>query len=171
MTHYLRSRHDAIMVGIGTAKADNPGLSTRYSGDGENVVGLERQPRPFVLDPRGRWRVEDTPKLFGLAENGEGRAPWWITERGGQGLDVRLFEKIHGVGGGVIDVGEYWGKDVGVDWGTILSRMAENGITSVMIEGGGAVCSLSRLLSELGEYMATLFAFDLGSKTLISWDR
>jgi 2,5-diamino-6-(ribosylamino)-4(3H)-pyrimidinone 5'-phosphate reductase len=155
------------MVGIGTAKADNPGLCTRYSEDGVNVVGLEKQPRPFVLDPRGRWRLEDTPKLFGLAESGEGRAPWWITRLGEENLNAGLFEKIHDVGGGVIDVGEYGGKDAGVDWGTVLRRMAENGITSVMIEGGGAVCGLSHLLLT-GKYLATSFAFNLGSQTLIS---
>ncbi|KAI0803974.1 dihydrofolate reductase-like domain-containing protein [Xylaria sp. FL0064] len=42
MTHYLRSRHDAICVGVGTAIADDPGLNSRLdaaveqcSGDGD----------------------------------------------------------------------------------------------------------------------------------------
>lgn len=141
MTHYLRSRHDAIMVGIGTAKADNPGLCTRYSEDEKKVVGLERQPRPFVLDPRGRWRVEDTPKLFGLVGSGEGRAPWWITELGGKdpNLDLGVRTRIEELGGGIIDTGKYNSRGEGVDWETVLRGMAQNGIKSVMIEGGGAV--------------------------------
>ena len=34
MTHYLRSRHDGIMVGVGTAIADNPSLNCRIRGIG-----------------------------------------------------------------------------------------------------------------------------------------
>ncbi|KAI0387691.1 putative riboflavin biosynthesis protein Rib7 [Hypomontagnella monticulosa] len=33
MTHYLRSRHDAICVGVGTAIADDPGLNCRLAAD------------------------------------------------------------------------------------------------------------------------------------------
>lgn len=144
MTHYLRSRHDAIMVGIGTAKADNPGLNTRYSEDGNEIVGMDSQPRPFVLDPGGRWRVEDTPKLFSLAETGEGRAPWWVVGHGGEGLDEGLVERIEGFGGGVCDAGQYGNREDGVDWDTILRNMSKTGIRSVMIEGGGTV----RILGE-----------------------
>ena len=34
MTHFLRSEHDAIMVGVGTAVADNPSLNCRLDGVG-----------------------------------------------------------------------------------------------------------------------------------------
>lgn len=34
MTHYLRSQHDGILVGIGTAMADNPSLNCRLDGVG-----------------------------------------------------------------------------------------------------------------------------------------
>ncbi|KAF3061921.1 2,5-diamino-6-ribosylamino-4(3H)-pyrimidinone 5'-phosphate reductase [Daldinia childiae] len=33
MTHHLRSRHDAICVGVGTAIADDPGLNCRLAAD------------------------------------------------------------------------------------------------------------------------------------------
>lgn len=32
MTHYLRFRHEAILIGVGTAIADNPGLNCRIEG-------------------------------------------------------------------------------------------------------------------------------------------
>lgn len=39
MTHYLRFRHEAILIGVGTAIADNPGLNCRIEGAG----GYEEQ--------------------------------------------------------------------------------------------------------------------------------
>jgi 2,5-diamino-6-(ribosylamino)-4(3H)-pyrimidinone 5'-phosphate reductase len=137
MTHYLRSRHDGILVGIGTAKADNPGLNTRYTEDGRNAVGFARQPRPFVLDPSGRWSLGDTPKLFSLAESKQGKPPSWIVGRGD--VDERLEKKVLGSDGVVLDAGDYSGREDGVDWDTILKNMKSKGVRSVMIEGGGAV--------------------------------
>src|SRR5947207_2217592 len=37
MTHYLRSRHSAILIGVGTAAVDDPGLNCRL----DDVVALE----------------------------------------------------------------------------------------------------------------------------------
>ena len=54
MTHYLRSRHDAILIGVGTAEADDPSLNCRFSADGVNKLDLEKQPILVILDPNGR---------------------------------------------------------------------------------------------------------------------
>lgn len=42
LTHACRSIHDAILIGIGTLRTDNPRLSNRFWGS--------KQPRPVVLD-------------------------------------------------------------------------------------------------------------------------
>jgi 2,5-diamino-6-(ribosylamino)-4(3H)-pyrimidinone 5'-phosphate reductase len=144
MTHYLRSRHDGILVGYGTAKADNPGLNTRYSEDGVNIVGYQRQPRPFILDPSARWGLDDTPKLFSLAESRQGKPPSWIvvfeteteTESGRNGEIINKLKAAHGL---VFNAGAYQGREEGVDWDCILRGMAKKGVKSVMIEGGGVV--------------------------------
>lgn len=58
LVHRLRATHDAILVGSGTALADNPGLDTRlYAG---------KSPVKVVLDRRGR--VGKDLRMFGGTE-------------------------------------------------------------------------------------------------------
>jgi riboflavin-specific deaminase-like protein len=124
LTHRLRSMHDAIVVGIGTVLADDPLLSVRLV-DGP-------QPRPIVLDSRLRTppacrllaREDVKPWIFhsvadGNAERGSGSAAE-LSCRG-----ARLF---HVAGGGS-----------GLDLKEVLSILAKNGISSVMVEGGAGV--------------------------------
>lgn len=53
LTHRLRSLHDAILVGSGTALNDFPRLDTRLWPSG-------RDPRPVILDRRGRVHTSTT---------------------------------------------------------------------------------------------------------------
>lgn len=47
MTHYLRSRHQAILIGVGTANADDPGLNCRIEGvDGYKAKTGDETPKP-----------------------------------------------------------------------------------------------------------------------------
>jgi 2,5-diamino-6-(ribosylamino)-4(3H)-pyrimidinone 5'-phosphate reductase len=41
--------------------------------------GLEGQPRPMVVDPSARWDFSEQSKIFKLAKEGRGRAPYIIT--------------------------------------------------------------------------------------------
>ena len=75
MTHYLRLHHDAILVGVGTAIPDDPGLNCRYPG-----ATFKTQPRPVVVDPQGRWSV-DGSKVETLAKEGVGKGVWIICAR------------------------------------------------------------------------------------------
>ncbi|CAI6312755.1 unnamed protein product [Periconia digitata] len=139
MTHHLRSRHDAILIGCGTAIADDPSLNCRIEGvGGYGGKGLEGQPRPIVLDPRGRWDVNHESKVVKLAAEGRGKAPWVFT------LGEVGHERNHileDVGGQFVRIG---GGDV-LEWDDILRVLAEKGLKSVMIEGGGHV--INSLLS------------------------
>ncbi|KAH8596969.1 dihydrofolate reductase-like domain-containing protein, partial [Bisporella sp. PMI_857] len=141
MTHFLRTRHDAILVGAGTALADDPGLNSRF----ESVVGegLENQPIPVVLDFQGLWRPREGLRVFTLARQGLGRAPWWVVGAGA------------GAGGGDVDAGVEAVEAVGgrvlrlerrKDWKEILGVLAECGVRSVMVEGGASV--INGLLEE-----------------------
>lgn len=127
MTHYLRSRHDAICVGVGTAAADDPALNCR-------IAGCESQPRPVVLDPRGRWCAGAGSKVLETARAGRGKAPLVVT-----GVRDRLAyaDVLEGAGGGVVRVGV---DDRGrFSWRETLEALGREGIRSVMVEGGGVV--------------------------------
>jgi 2,5-diamino-6-(ribosylamino)-4(3H)-pyrimidinone 5'-phosphate reductase len=149
MTQYLRSRHDAILIGKGTANADNPGLNTKYSDDGQFPVGLDRQPRPIILDPSKQWREDLCEKLFNLARQRLGRPPWVVnsyhsTDGGFQTprqehVDEDRVFRLREVGGETIKAGDHFPREDGVDWQWILSALGATGIRSIMIEGGATV--------------------------------
>lgn len=172
MTHFLRSRHDAILVGAGTAVADDPSLNCRMRGVGGEASSssLEGHPRPVVVDLAGRWDwrgrssgrgKQGLAQVMELARQGKGKAPWIVVARGFCGAggkerqeDMRVLEEL---GGDYVEV------DVEVEvadsdpprrskegkvarWEVILEALHERGITSVMVEGGGYV--IDGLLAE-----------------------
>lgn len=133
MTHYLRLKHDAILVGAGTAVADAPSLNCRYPG-----AGLDEQPRPVIVDPRGRWEVEGTA-LGRLAAEGLGKQPWVVGLGGEKETGIRRLV----VGGSMEE------NDGGsMDWEQVLKVLKAEGVDSVMIEGGATV--INALLAKPG---------------------
>jgi 2,5-diamino-6-(ribosylamino)-4(3H)-pyrimidinone 5'-phosphate reductase len=142
MTHYLRSKHDAILVGIGTAVADDPSLNCRLDG-----VGLDDQPRPIILDPKLRWTPETWPKkmpeCMALAQHGRGKAPWILHSKLLDGADPSYVECVGQRQGQFIRLPEVSGE---MDWHAILTDLGNLGIDSIMIEGGAKV--INTLLQE-----------------------
>ncbi|KAI0457617.1 dihydrofolate reductase-like domain-containing protein [Xylaria acuta] len=164
MTHYLRSRHDAICVGVGTAIADDPGLNSRLADVGAPVtdgVAVEgersgrnditaRQPRPVIIDPRLRWDFTAQSKVMRLAREGKGLAPYIVTlekepstyKRGileGAGGKFIILEAEHARQGGSSGTQR-------LDWRVILSAVRQEGLRSIMIEGGAEI--INSLLGE-----------------------
>ncbi|KXL47263.1 hypothetical protein M433DRAFT_65447 [Acidomyces richmondensis BFW] len=140
MTHYLRSRHSAILIGVGTAIADNPSLNCRLEGvGGYGSEGLEGQPRPIILDPTARWEFTSRTKIFALASEGRGKAPYIITGVQSPPEDKKaLLEQL---GGRFItlNLGSSKAGEHKFDWSEIMKALGENGLQSVMIEGGAVV--------------------------------
>ncbi|GKZ85896.1 hypothetical protein CBS63078_10360 [Aspergillus niger] len=154
MTHYLRSRHDAILIGVGTVLADNPGLNCRLEGAG-GFGGLGRmwQPRPVVVDPTGRWPVHPDCRMLRTAVEGKGKAPWVVVSPGAR-IDPQKLMMLKGYGGDYLRIMEY-NQNWRLRWEAILRALASEGIKSVMIEGGGTV--LSELLNpEYTEFIDTI---------------
>ena len=119
--HALRARSDAIVVGIGTALADDPQLTAR-DGAG-NAAG--RQPLRVVLDSRGRLpasaRMLSAPgkTLVATTQGAGGLA--------GDGVDDKIETLALLAGEG------------GVDMRALLALLGERGVVNVLVEGGGGV--------------------------------
>lgn len=140
MTHYLRSRHDGILIGVGTAVADDPGLNCRIAGvGGYGGVGLHGQPRPIVIDPSARWDFSRNSKLFQLCREGRGRAPWIVTAL--PTPPVQKVELLERYGGKYLsfEMETAEGGYRRIDWRGLLVKLRSEGLQSVMVEGGGQV--------------------------------
>lgn len=133
MTHFLRSKHDAILVGKNTLIVDDPGLNCRYPGS-------ESSPRPILLDSFFSWGASEKEwNILKNARQGMGRPPFvLITDR--VNLEAEPFKErktiIEQVGGKVIQLPD-------MNWPTILSALEKCGIESLMIEGGATVIGSS----------------------------
>lgn len=124
MTHYLRSRHDAILVGSGTAIADDPGLNCRLTG-----ITAEMQPRPVILDRRGQWNVTAQSRVIRQAAEGKGKAPWLITAC----ADAAKQAAVQKVGGRSFKLG------TNQSFADVIALLRREGISSIMVEGGGTI--------------------------------
>ncbi|KAF9881832.1 hypothetical protein CkaCkLH20_00978 [Colletotrichum karsti] len=131
MTHHLRRHHAAILVGVGTVIADDPGLNCRMDG-----ADLGAQPRPIILDPRGRWNFTQDSKVFEVARARKGLAPFVLTGAAGVNPERQAILEAHGGKFILLDAQESQPR---FDWPSILSALHAEGLHSVMVEGGGQV--------------------------------
>ena len=147
MTHYLRSKHDGILIGVGTAMADDPSLNCRIEGvGGYGPTGLNGQPRPIIIDPHGRLTVRPDMKVLQVARSGRGRGPWIIVAEGTR-LSENSKRVLKEAGGDYIQI--RWQAiptNAGpgrlfISWYDIFSVLAKEGLKSIMVEGGGVVLS------------------------------
>jgi diaminohydroxyphosphoribosylaminopyrimidine deaminase/5-amino-6-(5-phosphoribosylamino)uracil reductase len=118
--HRLRALVDAVVVGVGTALADDPQLTVR------RVAGPS--PARVVIDPRGR--LAPTARL--LADDGARRLV--VT---GQGARCEYSRGVE-----IIALPEANGH---IAPASILARLGEAGLRRVLIEGGAD--TLSRFLA------------------------
>jgi len=120
MTHWLRTRHDALLVGVNTILVDNPQLNVRYC-EGEN-------PQPVVLD--SVLRIPLDARILQEME----KAPVIITTEKAsvekRRCLIELGARVYTVG--VDDSGRVKLRDA-------LSLLNELGFKTVMVEGGAAI--------------------------------
>lgn len=122
--HAMRAAHDAIVVGIGTALADDPELTVRTE------PALQNQPARVVIDSQCRLRLDS--KLVRSARAGrvivyvtESSAPERHASLSDAGVDVRVTASIEGK----------------VDLTQTLADMQAVGLDRVFVEGGGQLAA------------------------------
>lgn len=119
MVQEMRRTYMSVMVGIGTVEADNPMLNYRQKGD-------VRQPLRIVVDSRGRIAVGK--KLIRSAHD----FPVMIAHTAK--ADPSYVEVLNTYGMKSVCCAE---RDGHVDIGDMLRQLGEQGIDSVLLEGGG----------------------------------
>lgn len=120
VVHALRARHDAVLVGAGTVRADDPQLTVRG-------MGAVRQPVRIVVS-----RDLSLPLTAGLFQT-TGDAPVWLCH--GPTADPTEFEAK-----GAVSVTSAT-DDTGLNLRAVMSGLARKGITRVFSEGGGALAA------------------------------
>ncbi|CEI69105.1 hypothetical protein FVEN_g4130 [Fusarium venenatum] len=134
MTHYLRSRHDAILIGVSTLLADSPALNCRISG-------ATSQPRPIIIDPHLRWTPSHTEKVLEVARLGNGLAPFVLTGMDTQDIPATSLSILEEHGGKYIYVPTTLGSNgrKRFDWRDVFDALLREDLSSVMVEGGGQI--------------------------------
>jgi len=117
--HLLRAHSDAIMIGIGTALADDPTLTCRLPGM------AKYSPVRVVLDSALRLPAES--RLV----RGARETPLWVVAR--EDAPRSREDALLGRGAIVLRVTERAG---GLDLAAVLALLAARGITRLMVEGG-----------------------------------
>jgi diaminohydroxyphosphoribosylaminopyrimidine deaminase / 5-amino-6-(5-phosphoribosylamino)uracil reductase len=124
--HLLRTQCDAILVGIGTVRADDPLLTCR-------LPGMEaRSPVRVVLDRS--LRIPGTSRLVHSARE----TPLWVMTS--SLAEAPAAMKLGAAGAQVIRVATA-ATPPGLDLPTVLHALSEKGITRLLVEGGARVAS------------------------------
>lgn len=119
--HRLRLRHDAILVGSGTALADDPMLTCR-------LPGLEgRSPVRVVVDRRLRLGAESR-----LARSA-GSLPVWLFTTA---TEAPAATALGSAGVTLLPLAE---REPGAVLHEVLAALADQGITRVLVEGGATL--------------------------------
>ncbi len=116
----LRARHDAIAVGSNTAVLDNPQLTTRIAGEADPIrIVFDTKLR---LSPKSNLALtaRETP-VWVFSEVTDGEVADTLTE-----LGVRLIKTP---------------INFGIDLTAALQVLHDNGVRSLLVEGGGTLAA------------------------------
>ena len=149
--HAMRLRHDAVMVGAGTARADDPDLSVRD-------LGAVRQPVRIVIDSRLACAPDSR-----LGQSA-GQSPVWLVHTPSAPAAARAAWAQ--TGAMLIEVPASGGH---VDLRAALQKLAALGLTRILCEGGAALAAAlvrEALVDEIAVFSAGLMIGSEGRPAL-----
>ncbi|MCY4151142.1 MAG: bifunctional diaminohydroxyphosphoribosylaminopyrimidine deaminase/5-amino-6-(5-phosphoribosylamino)uracil reductase RibD [Aestuariivita sp.] len=121
--HALRARHDAVWIGAGTARSDDPSLTVRGLGE-------RTQPIRIVTS-----RHLDLPLVSQFARSAR-QTPLWVFH--GPDVDAKRQEAWQKVGANLIRC-KLDGSQI--DPTAMVQHLASAGLTRVLCEGGGVLAA------------------------------
>ncbi|MGB0440876.1 MAG: bifunctional diaminohydroxyphosphoribosylaminopyrimidine deaminase/5-amino-6-(5-phosphoribosylamino)uracil reductase RibD, partial [Paracoccaceae bacterium] len=119
VVHALRASHDAVLIGAGTARADDPSLTVRGLGIGHNPVRVVAA------------RSLNLP-LTGILARTAGEVPVWLCHGGSASASVK--DAWSALGARLLPC-ESAGE--GLSPLSLLQQLGAQGLTRVFCEGGG----------------------------------
>ncbi|KAF8940157.1 bacterial bifunctional deaminase-reductase [Dissophora ornata] len=129
-THVLRSKHDAILVGIGTVLNDDPRLTVRLNSDDfPPGSGPIEHPQPIVLDSSLQF-----PTTAKLVLPTSPKKPWIFT---GPRHDSSRKSELEALGAKVIILN--FDPQGYLSITDLLSRLYQLSVRSLMVEGGAGI--------------------------------
>lgn len=123
LVHAMRARHDAVLVGAGTVRADDPDLTVRD-------LGVSRQPVRVVVS-----QGLDIPEQGRLGRSAR-EVPVWLLHGAGAAPERRLVWAA--TGARLIEV-PLAGQ--GLDPAALTAALGAEGLTRVFCEGGGSLAA------------------------------
>lgn len=138
--HLMRARHDAVMVGAGTVRADDPMLTVRD-------MGVSRQPVRVVV-------TRDLNIPLGALAASAREVPLWLIHGPDAPTDVRAAWQAAGA-----VLTECAADAQGLVAAAVLAALGQAGLTRVFCEGGGQLAAAllrADLVDELAIFSAGL---------------
>ncbi|MEM7632376.1 MAG: bifunctional diaminohydroxyphosphoribosylaminopyrimidine deaminase/5-amino-6-(5-phosphoribosylamino)uracil reductase RibD, partial [Pseudomonadota bacterium] len=145
--HALRMRHDAVLVGAGTARADDPTLTVRD-------MGAVRQPVRIVASRR--LGLPWPNRLVGSLKEG----PVWLAHGAGE-VAAPDLARWRDAGVTLIEVPVTDGQ---LDPGAMLSSFASAGLTRIFCEGGGMLAASLLVAGLVDELIVITAGLALGAE-------
>jgi diaminohydroxyphosphoribosylaminopyrimidine deaminase / 5-amino-6-(5-phosphoribosylamino)uracil reductase len=146
LAHRWRATVDAVVVGIGTALADDPQLTAR-------VEGVHHQPRRLVFDSTARLPLDS--KLVAQAPD----IPLTVVvTRAAKRVDVETLETAGA------DIVVATGENEPSRVRSALAAMGDQGITSVLLEGGPHLAGAFLDAGEIDEIRLFLAPLVIGGR-------
>ncbi len=145
--HAMRLRHDAVLVGAGTARADDPTLTVRD-------MGAHRQPVRVVLSRR--LNLPWPNRLSGSIADG----PVWLLHGAGDASDEAMAP-WQAAGAELVEAPVKGGQ---MDMLGAMETLGARGITRVFCEGGGALAASLLSAGLVDELVVITAGFALGAE-------